>query len=78
MTALLELMMNLNTGDDDCQELAIRTVKKERLIGHNVVGDYFNFASSKFSMAKERRLQQRIKEGEEKIIEIDQTLPLKE
>lgn len=78
MTTLLKLMMNLNTGDDDSQELAIPAVEEVHQLGHNAVGDSFNFSSPKFSMARKRRLLYLIKVQVAKIIEIHQTLPLAE
>lgn len=75
MMALLEFMTKLNINDDDSQDLAIQATKEARRICYNAITNSFKLALPKFSSLEERKLQQGIKDHEQKITKIDQSLP---
>lgn len=67
MTALLDMLEKMNVNEDDTQELAVRAVRDDHHMGYNAVFNSFKLTLSTFSLSEERRLQQGIKDDEQKL-----------
>lgn len=49
-------------------------MREARLMGYNAITDSFKLVVPRFSLLEERKLQQRIKDHEQKLSKLDQSL----